>query len=411
MKISKIIPYLIITITLPSIAQWLNFDTNKLTAVWWTLYFFIILIFIKGRKVYSRGQALPREIRLFIYVVLAEAIYGIFISKGYWDFKTLIGNLFTYLLPLSFFVFSNPKILANTIHKWFRYALIAFFLFIPIMQPEAPAKYLIPIMFVVLFLKAIPARNKLIVLLFFSFIFIYGSLGARASVIKYSIALLMGISFYTGIYKRVSLLKITHFLMMLVPFLFLIYASLNIFNIFKLGDYISGISDLEVKNSYNTSKTEKLGSDTRTFIYVEAFSSAIKNNYIIQGHSLARGYESVSFADTDFYNRGERYDSEVSIINIFTHMGIIGVFLYFLIFFSASNKAINKSNNSYMKMLGIYVSFRWVFAWVEDFSRFDLNYLFLWIMIGMCFSISFRQMTDHEFEQWVKSLFGIKKLV
>lgn len=405
MKIHKIIPYLIIIITFPSIAQWLDIDTSKLTAIWWTVYLWIIIIFLQGRKLYTNGQSLPQVMQIFVYITIADTIYGFFLSDGYWDYKTLIENMFTYLLPFSFFVFSSPMVLSNTIHKWFQYALIAFFFFVPIMQPEAPAKYLIPIMFIVLFFKPIPAKNKWIVLLFFSFIFIYGALGARSSILKYSMALLMGLSFYTGIYKRNLLLKAAHFIMMFLPPVLIVLGFLGIFNVFEIDTYFPEVSNIEVENSFDKNETEKLDADTRTFIYQEAISSAINNNYVIQGHSLARGYESESFADYDFYKRGERYDSEVSIINVFTHMGLVGVILYFLIFFLASYKAINKSNNTYMKMLGIYISFRWIFAWIEDFNRFDLNYLFLWIMIGMCFSTQFRQMTENEFETWVKTIF------
>lgn len=52
----------------------------------------------------------------------------------------------------------------------------------------------------------------------------------------------------------------------------------------------------------------------------------------------------------------------------------------------------------------LYVAFRWTFAWIEDFSKFDLNYLFLWIMVGICFSPLYRNMTDEDFKLWVKSI-------
>lgn len=404
MKTSKIIPYLIIIITFPSITQWLYINTDNLTALWWILFSAIIFIFIYARNNF-RGQPLPVVIKFFTYLVFFESIYGIFLSDGYWDYKSLINNLFTYLLPLSFFVFSIPQILSTTIKKWIKFALPAFFVFLPIMQPEAPGKYLIPIMFVVLFLKPIPIRYKWVIILFFSFIFIYGSLGARSSVIKYSVSLLMGLCFYSNIYKKNLLLKIAHISLMILPFILIIVGVLGIFNIFKIDEYLPKISGIEVENSYDKNEKEDISSDTRTFIYEEGISSALKNNYVLQGHSLARGYTSMSFAETDFYKRGERYDSEVSIINIFTHMGLVGVIIYFSIFWTASYKAIYKSRNMYIKMLGIYICFRWVFAWIEDFNRFDLNYLFVWIMISMCFSNQFRQMNDRKFERWVKSIF------
>ena len=68
------------------------------------------------------------------------------------------------------------------------------------------------------------------------------------------------------------------------------------------------------------------------------------------------------------------------------YFGLVGVIVYALIFIVSSYRAIAKSNNIYMPLLGIYVSFRWTFAFIEDFTKFDLNYMLLWVMIGMCFS-------------------------
>jgi hypothetical protein len=55
--------------------------------------------------------------------------------------------------------------------------------------------------------------------------------------------------------------------------------------------------------------------------------------------------------------------------------------------------------------MGINVAFRWAYGWVEDFSVFDLSNIFLWIMIGMCFSESFRKMNDKEIKIWVLGIF------
>ena len=101
----------------------------------------------------------------------------------------------------------------------------------------------------------------------------------------------------------------------------------------------------------------------------------------------------------------ERFANEVSILNIFTWLGIVGVLLYFLIFIKATYLAINESNNIFIKLIGLNISFRWTYGFVEDFSRIDLSNIFLWLMIGMCFSESFRQMTNAEMKYWVRGIF------
>lgn len=74
-------------------------------------------------------------------------------------------------------------------------------------------------------------------------------------------------------------------------------------------------------------------------------NSAVENHYTIQGRSLARGYDSVIFGDdvdkvSGGLLKGERPSSETCILNVFTHMGVIGVFLYMLIFFKSTFLAI-----------------------------------------------------------------------
>ena len=59
-----------------------------------------------------------------------------------------------------------------------------------------------------------------------------------------------------------------------------------------------------------------------------------------------------------------------------------------------------------MYIIALYVSFRWAFAWMEDFTRFDLNNLYLWVILSMCYSPYFLQMTDGEFKLWAYNIFS-----
>jgi hypothetical protein len=408
MNFRKIVPFLILILTIPTIVQWLEVDTNKLTILWWIINSLIILSFIKNRKYFYRNKKLPIFIRVFLVLTIVEAVYGLFLSRGYWDYKALVNNLFVYLLPLSIYVFSNPQILSKTIGVWIKVGLVLFFIILPFMQPEAVGKYLIPVLFLSLFIKPLSFKYKTMILLFYSFVFIFGSLGARATVLKYSLALLMGLSLYTPFYRSKVLVNASYALLFLLPVIFLTLGSLGYFNVFEIDKYVGDKKSLAVTNSYDTSQTENLSSDTRTFIYVEALTSAVNQQYVLFGNSLARGYKSPYFHALDFYKQGERYDSEVGVINIFTHYGLLGLAVYFMIFLSASYKAVFYSKNVYMKMLGLYLATRWLFSWIEEFSRFDLNYLFIWIIIGMCYSENYRGMTTKEFEIWIKGIFDIR---
>jgi hypothetical protein len=148
-----------------------------------------------------------------------------------------------------------------------------------------------------------------------------------------------------------------------------------------------------------------LKADTRSFIYDEVLSSAKKYNSWLIGRSPARGYDSDSFGEEDMTGRWERPGCEVAILNIFTWTGIVGVILYLMVFYRASYLAINHSNNTFSKILGLFIAFRWLYAWVEDINYFTLTTVFLWFLIGLCYSKSFRIMTNKEVEYWVQGIF------
>ncbi len=173
-------------------------------------------------------------------------------------------------------------------------------------------------------------------------------------------------------------------------------------------DYIDTEYSVVGVNADGEAIDDNLKADTRTFLYVENLSSAAKHDYWVMGRSPARGYDSLWFGADDPTGRWERSGSEVAILNIFTWNGIIGVLLYFFVFYKASYLAINQTNNTYTQILGLFIAFRWLYGWVEDINYFTLTTVFLWIIIGLCFSKSFRAMSNNEVKYWVRGVFDKK---
>ena len=127
------------------------------------------------------------------------------------------------------------------------------------------------------------------------------------------------------------------------------------FNIFRMDEYMD-FNDKNAKLGISLEKSEeKLTQDSRTFLYKEVLLSAQKNNYWILGRTPARGNETDAFAHIiERGQRLERISNEASILNIFTWTGIIGVILFFLVFYKASWIAINQSRNIYSKLIGLF---------------------------------------------------------
>ena len=313
-----------------------------------------------------------------------------------------------FMLPLAAYAFMKPSLLTTTMRSYLSISPWLLLLLSPFIASDAYGRFLVPYSFMALFFKGLNVRNKIFVLGAFGVTLFFGS-DSRSDVLKFTLCILLAVSFY---YKKVEMalfksIKFARVAFLIIPFVFFSLAATDTFNIFNIDEEL-GIDGKYSMKSGNGNEDISALTDTRTFLYVEEITSAVRNNYVIYGNSIARGYESAFFGSTidlDLKtNRGERQSCEVSILNIFNYFGLVGCAIYYLIFSMASYNAIYKSKNRYVPIIGLYVAFRWTFGWIEDFSKFDLNYLFLWIMIGICFSPIFRNMTDSDFGLWVNKL-------
>jgi hypothetical protein len=287
----------------------------------------------------------------------------------------------------------------------FTLPLFLIFYFI-IISKGSSGFYLVPISFLALFLPLITKPWNWIVLSICIFVAVI-ELGARSNVIKFIIPVLFSSLYFFKIVHSKKILELIRKAIFVLPVVLLLLAIVWNFNIFNINGYIE--EDFEVNRSEKIDGQivkEDLTADTRTPLYLEVINTAQKYNSWIIGRSPARGNETELFSSlSEITGRKERAGNEVAILNIFTWTGIIGVLFYFIIFYRASYLAVNYSNNIFSKILGLYIGFRWCYAWVEDINYFTLTTFFLWITIGFCYSLSFRKMTDKEVKHWINSIF------
>lgn len=398
----KLFPYTILLISISSILQWCSLPIGN-TLLWWLLQSFILFIFLKLRP--PKYEILP--IRLFLIFLIFSAVYGaIFMAENYWDWKLLVSNLMVFSLPLASYVFCNPQMLSRLLKCWFKFAWIILLILMPFLSSDAYGRFLVPFTFLALFFPIIKGKYKIFTLIAFLITIILGS-ASRSDVLKFSVCLLLGMSlFIPSIWKKRKIILCGLYSLLFIPIILFILGITNTFNIFKIEEELGLEGKYIMKNEEGDDYSAL--SDTRTFLYVEEIQSAIKHDYVILGRSIARGYESIAFGgwadEVMGIKRGERQKCETSILNIFNYFGVIGIILYFLIFAKASYLGICKSNNLFTSIIGIYIAFRWFFAWIEDFSNFDLNYIFLWILLGICYSPYFRNMSNYDFVKFIHNI-------
>lgn len=387
------------------------------TFLWWLSYaYFIILLIVllvKNTSIKSIRLNGGTPILYLLLWFLICFVRGVFVADNYWQWKNLVTVGFTFLIPMIAFLSLYPNFFSLSMKKWLRYSLPFFFIiyFVFTDDGDGAGRYLAPISLLTLFFPLVSYKYKMILIGVSTYV-ILDNIDARSNVIKFVVPILLSSLLYFRFYAFRSILKSIYIVSIFLPFFLFFLAIFNIFNIFKFDEYIN-IDDSKT-NYQRNGKEVNLTADSRTFLYEEVLSSAEKYDYVLFGRTPARGNDSQSFGEAN-YELGikniERFANEVAILNIFTWTGLVGVLLYFWVFLKGSYLAIYKSRNQYARLLGIYLCFRWCYNWVEDFTNFDLFYITLWMVIGLCYSKQFRFMTNEEVKLWAKKMiyFNFKK--
>ncbi len=408
--IAKFIPFSILLIAIYSVQRYSYYPLGN-TALWWLIEALILLAFfweVRYRRITKEDQQAMRFVKWYLLWNVFSIVHGIFVAEIYWDYKGLTDMGMALLMPIVAYIALSKNRVQEILAFFIRYALpFALVVFIPL-PIGAWGWYLFPITLLMLFFPALPIKGKIIVVLI-TIIAGFGDVATRSHVVKYTVPILLVLFFYTTRHSVLStkIIRFTQRALMALPFLFLALAVTDVFQIFKMDEYISGNYVQTSKTDEGGVKEENLKADTRTFLYIEVIESARKYDYWLIGRSPARGNETVHFADfsEEITGRPERLRNEVGILNVFTWTGVIGIIFFFLVFFKASYMAVFRSANIYTKLVGLYIAFRWVYAWVEDAQGFDMNSFVIWFMIGICLSASFRKMSNAEVKLWLWGIF------
>ncbi|WNC71182.1 hypothetical protein RGQ13_13760 [Thalassotalea psychrophila] len=379
------------------------------TTIGWIIksLFLVTVIFSINSYSHKRQLQMLFWVSLYLSWNVICIVRGAFIAENYWDYKGLITNALALCVPLVAYCSVNSILVKKIIKFLIIYTTLTFILILPIMPTDAYGFYLVPFSLILLFIGPLNNKCKLFLIVISLFV-IFSDFGARSNVIKFVVPLILGMFYYFRTYFSLSLLNSIRIALFACPIILFSLASFGTFNVFKISTYIEG-NYTQTRFDMKGDKTEdNLTADTRTFLYLDVLSTASLNDSWYFGRSPARGNISEHFGEQDMTGRNERLGNEVAILNVFTWTGLIGCVLLFLVYYKASFLAINNSDNVFSKILGLFLAFRWAYAWVEDVNNFSLNHVFLWVLIGMCYSTSFRKMTDYEFKVWVIDLFRFK---
>lgn len=237
---------------------------------------------------------------------------------------------------------------------------------------------LYPIFYLIL---TIPLRNKWgkIFVLLVTVSIVIVSFTNRAGILRILIGYcILGVYYVmhnVKIDKR--LLKFIVFCLLLIPFISL-YLGIQGVSVFQalLG---SETIDYSQMNPY---------ADTRTFLYFEVFQDLNYNNAFLFGKGMGAGYSSLAF---ETYSRTM---VEVGFLQILMKTGLVGIFLYISVIVSGIYKALGKSNNLFIKAIGLLLASYVLMLFIENVIAYNLLNVIIWISVGMCHSKKIRELDD-----------------
>ncbi len=343
---------------------------------------------------------------VFILWLLIEFIIACFHAQGYWMWKRIISNLFLTLFFIVIILGSNAFFIHGIYRLFWKFYLPLIILSITLFHTPNFLNYL-PYSTLLLFWGLIPKNKRgiltIIVLVFFTF------QEQRNDLIKMLMAGIIGIiiSYLYDVIPKWSL-KILQITFLISPLILVSLGATGKFNVFDMDSYIEGDYSQTVKDFDGKEVQDNLKGDTRSFIYINVAYTLDKYNAWLLGRSPAYGDEGplgVASQIDKTTNLKGRYGNEVQIMNILLWYGIIGGFLYFLIYARASYLAVFKSCNKYVKGIGIYVAFLWMWSFVWEITNFEIYFMMNIIFLGVCFSKKIREMNESDMKIWVRNIF------
>lgn len=398
-KYLKLSALLIFLCSIPAVFNWNPSPIPMPMPLVWLMHVVMVFSLWKLSDDDSAHIIVSKVLPVLLLTSVALALFKY--AENYWDYRLLAKNFLSFALVYVIIRSnSNPDYMQRIMHCWFRYFIVLILILVPIVDYWSILRVMAPFVLPVMFLPLI--GKKYTIITFIAVIALGPAfIDGRADFLRFLMAAGICVAILLG--QRIislQLLKAARIALLCSPILLL---GLGLFSNFNILEKISNDAD---SKGYDST----LSSDSRTFIYYEVIESAVDNDYVLFGRSLSRGYETAFFAGFDENLAGgsrgtERASCEVCILNIFNYFGIVGVIVFFLIFYYASSLALNGSNNFYIPLIGVYVAFRFAMTFIEEYTMIEMNWIVLWMLVAMCFSKKFRGMSNFDFENWVKGVF------
>lgn len=406
MKISTAVIISLIFIFISDGLMYLSWEGYAAT---WTAYIMIPLRFtsllaltyiaIKKKWQHSVPKILFRLFLTLILWNIFTILRGFLFANDYYDWRFLFDTSILFLLiPIVIVIGTNQSYVKNLFSITLKYLFKYGFILIPLALAtniQLYSRLMIPISLFIVFYPFIKPKWRLLILIVAATSILIVPI-FRTNIIRIVAGLLIVFSFYFRWLLSLRWLKLIHITLFLTPFILFFLAITNKYNIFKFQE-----TDKKYVTVDNKGQTRNYLEDNRTFLYAEVLFSLQRNGTLLLGEGATGKYKSDYY---DFGDKRGRYMSEIGFLNTLLFSGIVGLLILSAFLFIVSYYALYKSNNWLCKMLSLFIASRWLIFFIEEYTLFDLNFFFYWILLGLLSTNAFRSMTDSEIKEFFSQL-------
>ena len=368
------------------------------------IIFVKIVYYQKTKDVDHTTSVLYKLLMIYLVVSMVRAL---FVADCYWDNRHLFLTSLTFtLISLVFYLGTMLDITKTIMRFYIKYILIVCVILLPVtygLAPQTFSRLVLPIITLLLLAPYIK-RKWIFFLVSLLVLSVLSNPSFRANLIKIGLStLILGI-FYFKAFRSTIVKRISFISVVCLPIILVVLGLFYDFNIFN---ELSANDDLAYEvQKIGQGELQTQNNDTRTFLYLEVLNDLANNDAFLFGKSPSQGYRSFAFTDTGGAMNGIRYSTEVNYLNILLYYGIIGLLLNIALVLHVAYLGVFRSKNKLAIMFGFLLLSKYLLSFIEEFTKYDFNFYFFWLIMGLVSSKRFRAMNEHQVKVWVKSIFS-----
>ena len=369
---------------------------HKPFIVYFFTYLTVVIIlnyFIKHCQLIDYDKRIITILKLFWLHSLIIIIFSIISADNYFEYKFTFITYFPYLFTtLCIFLISDIEKLIYFSKKYFNVYLPILILFSIILYNIHPIIFTRGnsfLYFFVIFYPFVKSKKIKLLLIFTTIASFIIEPDWRTNVLRISIIWMFVILYNFKFINSKNFLFFFKIIILIPIFIFLM-------------SYVLKINPID----FFISNAEKnpIFADTRSLMFSLTLESIVENNYkLIFGYGANASLFIGSFTDYSNFDRfGEvgRLNQESAFITKLYKAGILGVLIDLSLFIVAGFTSIKYSNNDFSKFIGLLCALNYLVYFVEVPIGININYFFIYVIIGLATLNSLRAKTTIEINNY-----------